>query len=258
MEPNQNQEDLPANLYLQPKFCPAGSGWRWITDAFAMFKVNWLIWIVMILIWIAIMLISSMLPLVNMIASVFGPIFTGGMMLGAAAQDEGKDLRVTHLFDGFKEPLRPLFTLGVLYLLGFFLAMMVTGLLMVLLLGGDSAQQMMQGMEQGIHPDAASASIAMLLAPLLMMLLVLPLVMALWFSPALVVFHKMPAFDAMKLSVSACLANMLPFTLYGLMAILLGIVAAIPFFLGFLVFFPMMFISQYLSYKEVFFIKGSL
>jgi uncharacterized membrane protein len=269
MEPDQDQNEKqnddepsqrlssdvsppPADLYLQPRFCPAGSGWRWIVDSFAMFKVNWLIWTVMILIWFVMMAVANFLPFVNIVASLFGPVFTGGMMLGAAAQDAGEHLRVTHLFDGFKQQVGSLFSVGAFYLLGFFIAMILTGLLLMLLLGGEHVQQMMQGMEQGVPPDMAASSMALLLAPLILMALILPLIMALWFAPALVVFHKVSAFEAMKLSFSACLSNILPFLLYGLVVMFLSILAAIPFFLGFVVLFPVLFISQYVSYKEIF------
>lgn len=242
----------PASLYLQPRFCPATNGWRWVVDSFALFRVNWLIWIVMTLIWFAIMLVSNSIPVVNIIASLFAPVFTGGMMLGARAQDVGEELRVTHLFDGFKQQVRALFNVGVLYSLGVFLAAMLTALFLILFLGEENIQQVLQNMEQGMNPEAAAVSTALLLGPLVLMALMLPLMMGLWFAPALVVLHKMPAYDAMKLSFSGCLANMIPFLIYGLVLLVLMMVAAIPFFLGYVILFPVLFISQYVSYKDVF------
>jgi hypothetical protein len=50
------------------------------------------------------------------------------------------------------------------------------------------------------------------------MLLSLPIVMAIWFAPALVVFNAMQPVDALKASFHACLKNTLVFLVYGLMA----------------------------------------
>ena len=256
---NKAQEKPPvgfhppsADLFLQPRFCPAANGWHWVKDSFSLFKVNWLIWIVMILIWFVITVAPNAIPVVNIIASLFAPVFTGGMMLGARAQDTGEALRVTHLFDGFKQQLRALFNVGVLYSLGFFLAAMLTAMFLILFLGEANVQQMLQNIEQEVSPDAATVSAALLLGPLLLLALVIPLMMGLWFAPALVVFHKMPAYAAMKLSFSGCLANMIPFLIYGLVMLVLMMIAAIPFFLGFVILFPVIFISQYVSYKDIF------
>ena len=76
--------------------------------------------------------------------------------------------------------------------------------------------------------------------------------MAYWFAPVLVGLNNLTAVQAMKLSFVACLRNMLPFLLYGLIFMLLLIVAIIPFGLGLLVAVPLMMTSLYTSYVDVF------
>jgi uncharacterized membrane protein len=83
-------------------------------------------------------------------------------------------------------------------------------------------------------------------------LLLVPLLMAYWFAPALVVFDNMPALEAMKLSFAACWRNMAPFLVYGLVTFVLAMLAAIPFGLGFLVLVPTVTASFYASYRDVF------
>ena len=63
----------------------------------------------------------------------------------------------------------------------------------------------------------------------------LPLMMACWFAPALVMLRHDEPVAAMKASFFACLANVLPMLVYGLIGIVLAIVASIPFGLGWLV-----------------------
>ena len=76
--------------------------------------------------------------------------------------------------------------------------------------------------------------------------------MAYWFAPVLAGLNNLTAIQAMKLSFVACLRNMLPFLLYGLIFMLLLIVAIIPFGLGLLVAVPLMMTSLYTSYVDVF------
>jgi uncharacterized membrane protein len=76
--------------------------------------------------------------------------------------------------------------------------------------------------------------------------------MAYWYAPILVGLNNLSAIQAMKLSFVACLKNMLPFLLYGLIFMLLLVAAIIPFGLGLLIAVPVMMTSLYASYVDVF------
>jgi len=106
--------------------------------------------------------------------------------------------------------------------------------------------------ESGASGVAVGAVEGMLVAMLTALVLLIPLLMAYWFAPALVFFHDMPAAQAMKASFSACLKNWLPFTVYGLAGLVLTIVAMIPFGLGLLVLVPVITASIYTGYKDIF------
>jgi len=80
----------------------------------------------------------------------------------------------------------------------------------------------------------------------------LPLIMAYWFAPTLVLFHDMKAVDAMRLSFFACLRNFLPFLVYGVISAILLLLAMIPLGLGLLIMIPTMTASLYVSYKDIF------
>jgi len=92
----------------------------------------------------------------------------------------------------------------------------------------------------------------MLVVMLVMLLLVVPLLMAYWFAPALVVFRGDAPWAAMKTSFRACLRNMPPFLVYGIVGFLLAIAASIPFGLGWFIVAPMTAASLYASYVDVF------
>jgi uncharacterized membrane protein len=99
----------------------------------------------------------------------------------------------------------------------------------------------------------AGAGVTLLLALLVMLALLLPVSMALWFAPALVVFHERSAGEAMKASFVACLRNIVPFLLYGVVAFLLAMLASLPFGLGWLVLGPVLAASLYTGYRDIFF-----
>ena len=79
-----------------------------------------------------------------------------------------------------------------------------------------------------------------------------PLMAAYWFAPALVVFRDVAPLEAMKASFFACLKNLLPFLVYGVILFVLCLIAMIPIGLGMLIMVPVMMGSIYASYVEIF------
>jgi uncharacterized membrane protein len=57
----------------------------------------------------------------------------------------------------------------------------------------------------------------------------------------------------MKASFIACLKTIVPFLVYSVIALLLALIASIPFGLGWLVLGPVMAASLYTSYRDIFF-----
>lgn len=227
----------------------AGNGWLWIKQAFKLFRQSPLIWIALS---ISVFLLAGLLGMIPGIGGVLfqliSPGFTAGLMIGAKAMESGDELEIAHLFAGFKSHGAQLVTVGGIYLVGLILiagAMMTLG-------GGPLVTFMLQGHAQSgaeITPEMLNgASLALMVA----LALLVPLLMAYWFAPALVVFRNLGALDAMKTSFSASLGNVMPFLMYGMIIFVLFILAAIPMMLGFLVMLPVAFVTYYTSYKDVF------
>ena len=230
-----------------------GAGWRWIADGFRYFGRAPLIWIIIMLIFFAIMVVLSMIPIVSLLANLLSPVFMGGILLGCRALDQGRPLQVGHLFEGFRRNTGSLAAVGALYLLGSIAILLLGGVIMMLTGGGDLFAFMQAG-QPGAMPDEAMAGMAtgVLLAALVVLALYVPLLMALWFAPALVVFHDLGAVAAMKTSLAGCWRNVLPFLLYGLVGLVLIVLGAIPFGLGLLVVMPALLASVYVAYKDIF------
>ena len=226
------------------KSVAAGDGWIWIRGGFDLFRQNPVIWIALFLIYLLIGMALSVVPAIGpIVLNLLAPVFMAGFMLGCQALESGEELEINHLFAGFKHNTAQLITVGGIYLAGI---ITIVGLVFVTT-GG--AMLSMSG-----HPPAMeeAAGPGMLLAALTALALLLPLIMAYWFAPILVIFHGLKAVDAMKLSFSACLRNIWPFTIYGLISMLLMVLAAIPLGLGLLVMIPTMTASLYVSYRDIF------
>lgn len=229
----------------------AGQGWRWIADGFGLFKKNPLIWIVLFVIYFLILLVFTIIPLVGpLIMSVLAPVFTAGFMLACRDVENGNELELRYLIAGFMHNTAQLVTVGGLYLVG---SIAIMGLVM---LGGGGAilgAAALNGMHGGQPPDVLLGAVGgMMVAMLIALMLLIPLLMAYWFAPALVFFNDLSPLEAMKASFTGCLKNWLPFTVYSLVCLGLSIVAMIPFGLGLLVLIPVITASLYTGYKDIF------
>ncbi len=228
----------------------AGRGWAWIASAWDLFKRQpglWIgIWVLMAVIFMA----AAFIPFLgSLLTMLFWPVFMAGIAVGCAALDEGKELELGHLFAGFRERVGPLIGVGALYL-G---AVVIITLAMVLVAGAGMFAVI--GFGGGDNPAAAAAAggVTVLLAVLVMLALMLPVIMAIWFAPTLVVFQQMGPLDAMKMSFFGSLKNILPFLVYGLVGLGLAVAATIPLLLGWLVLGPVVLASVYTAYRDIYF-----
>jgi uncharacterized membrane protein len=246
-QPPQASLDDPVTaegaLAAEPRQVEAGRGLAWLVEGWSLFRLAPLPWLGITLIGVVIFLLLAFVPILGQLgSSLLSVVFGGGVMLGCRALDRGGELTVGHLFAGFQTHLSPLLVIGALYLGAVF------GLgLIFALVGGGAAFSAIWG---GATAGAAAGSVA--LAGLVFLLLLIPLAMAVWFAPALATLHNVPPVEAMKSSFTGCLRNMAPFLVYGVLFLILAILASIPFGLGWLVVLPMMAGSIYSGYKDIF------
>ncbi len=236
----------PQELHIRQ--VPLGHAWKWIVTGFQLFKANPAMWIILLVIYLAIMIPLSMLPGVGSILStLLAPVFAAGMMWGCQALTKHQDLEINHLFEGFKHNSSQLIAVGGIYMVGLLLVAVVA----VLMLDRATVDLLVQGKE--LTSEQADA---MTLPILVAFTLMMPMLMAYWFAPVLAGLNNLSAMNAMKLSFFACLKNVLPFLLYGLIFMVLLLIAIIPFGVGLVVVVPMMMTSLYCSYVDVFGVKS--
>ena len=129
------------------------------------------------------------------------------------------------------------------------LAWIVVAIPAVAIMGGGAFFAFMRGDLASVGAIGSSFALAFLV----MLALSIPVYMALWFAPALVTLRELAPTDAIKQSFRACLKNIVPFLLYGIVMLVLGIIAAIPLGLGLLILGPMLMASVYVAYQDIFF-----
>ena len=225
----------------------AGRGWEWIAEGFALFKKQPGIWILILIVLIACSVLIGLVPVIGALANLLlMQVFMGGVMLGCRALDRGENFNVGCVFAGFKQSTGDLVVLGLLAMVGWIVAFIPA----ILIMGVGAFMSMMGG--GGSMPNIGALGLTVVLALLVSLALVLPVYMAMWFAPSLVVFNNLKPVDAMKASFFACLRNIAPFLLYGIILLVLCVVAAIPLGLGFLVLGPVAIASIYTGYCDIF------
>jgi uncharacterized membrane protein len=253
--PTAQPGDAPGgNAQVTPRAVAAGRGAEWWGEAWRLFVPSVGVWLLIIVILFVINVVLALIPIVGQFAcQVLFPVFAGGLMLGCRAIDRGEPLTVNHVFAGFSERAGPLLVVGLLYTaIALVITLAVAGVLIVAF--GVAILSKLFQLQDPFSAGVAlgSAFLAVLVGALLLTLLLLPLVMAIWFAPALVVLRGLEPWAAMKTSFRGCLENFVPFLLYGLIGIGLAIVATVPLMLGWLVVGPLTIASVYTSCCDIF------
>ena len=244
-------ESDSAGFLTEPQQLSAGYGWTWFKQAFGLFMQNPLMWLVIFIVFIVLLMVLSMIPLVSLLTSIISPIFIGGIMMGCRDLEQGEGLNFNHLFAGFQHRGSQLAGLGVIQLVASIVIVIIPALLLIVF-GMLSMTDMMDSMSQQMS-DVAELYTAFLLYFLILTALMVPLIMGLWFASCLIVFHNFSAWEAFNLSFRACAVNLIPFLVYGLVGLLLALLASIPMGLGFLILGPVILLSMYSGYRSIFF-----
>jgi uncharacterized membrane protein len=224
---------------------PAGNGWTWITAAWQHFRARAGLWMGMVVVATLIMVGLMVIPFIGPLAqSLLWPVFVAGFAIASRKIDEGESAQFGDLFAGFSQRAGALIATGLI-------AMLISAAIVFAAIAvvGTAAFAGFSGTAT-ITP---AQMMAFLLASLVILALMLPLIMALWFAPPLIVFHEMGAWEAMKASFFGGIKNMLPFLLYGIVLTIASVLASIPALLGWLVLGPVIAASIYTSYRDIYF-----
>ena len=224
---------------------PPGNAFDWLRQGWALFAANPGLWIGLAIVLLVIVLGVQIVPLVGTLAAhLLMPVLGAGLLLVCRKIDEGESVRIDDLFAGFKQNAGPLVMVGVLYMLAMFAIVVIV----VVVGGGSVAGGLLSAQPAGLGVIFGGLMLSLLLS----LALSVPVVMAIWFAPALVFFNNMQPVEALKASFEACMKNVLAFLVYGLIVLVLAFFATLPVGLGFLVLIPVLAGSVYAAYRDVF------
>ena len=235
---------------MQTNTVDAGQGLAWFAEGWKLFVKSPGMWIVSTIVFIVIAIVLSLIPFLGQL--IFGLIvvaLVAGLLNGAKTVDEGGELTLGTLFSGLGDSAKR----GRLLILGVLL--LVVEIIVAVIVGASvMSGPMMAGMGGGMSGElpAIQFGMSMFVGLLLGLVLLAVMLMAFVYAIPLVMFTDVDAIQAIKSSFNAGLNNFLPLGVFGIIYVILGIVAAIPFGLGFLVLFPVTICAWYYSYKAIF------
>ncbi len=241
-------------LLDEPRQCEAGRGIGWIVEAFNIFKQYWALWIGMAVVYMIITMVIGNIPFVSLIFwALFAYHFGAGFILVCAEQEEGYEPLFGTMFSAFQSHLGELIILSLWGILFTFLIFIPIGVFLGISMGGLAGLGLFDSANADISTLMTSSAFLMILLVLLVgMLFYIPLIMAMYLAPALVVLHDIKPLDAMKMSFKGCLRNMIPFLLFGLIALVaIPILFVFTLGLGLLIIVPIMIISNYVIYRDI-------
>lgn len=241
--------DDPAGAFTgQPHRRPVGHATDWIAAGWRSFVAAPGPWVAIALVYFLMTLVSAFIPFAQYLVM---PMLIGGVMLGCHYAARGEPITVAILFHGFNHNAGQLLVVGLIYLV----ATIAITLVLLIPLG---AGMFFSGILT--NPQALADMNTMLWVALIVLAALacaIPMMMAVWFAPALVIINDMNAFDAIKASFAGCLKNFLPFLWYGVVTLGLSIIATLPIMLGWLVVGPIMLVSVYESYRDIYYEPAS-
>lgn len=227
----------------EPRMVIGDRGAGWLTEGWDMFKAASGSWLLLCLAGIAVFCVINLIPFLNILNGALQPVWIASMLLACHAQRNGEPVKVSHLFAGFGPKLGRLVLSGVV--IGFFSMCITLVCLWPLLIGLISAPDPQAFiLEQDMN--------TLMLRMLVLMALLIPFMAAAWFAPALIIFGNVGVQQALLLSMKGCLKNSWPFLIYGLCLLVLGVLALFTFGLALLVIVPVVYLSLYLSFRDIY------
>lgn len=224
----------------------AGRGAGWMFQAFDLFRRRPAAWLAMCAGWLAITFGLIVIPFLGgVIANFLQPVFFASFAIAAHKQVAGEPIAMNELFSGFRHNVKSLVNLGALLLIAeiaIFALMALLGLPMIP--ANEQGSFTMQEYVEALRGKEWILAFGFLLT--------IVIKGALWFAPPLIAFHGLPTGHAIRWSVYAALSNIGAMMAYGAVLLLLFIVGMIPWALGLLFVIPLMVISTYVGYRDVF------
>jgi hypothetical protein len=202
----------------------ARRGVGWLREAFAMLWKARVPWLLLLLAYYIALGVINLVPVIGTLAvPLLKPVFAVGFLAAAWTQERGGVPHVRQLFQGFRSNLRALLVIGVVFVVGVTLSVMATALIdggKLLDLMSNPPPADMDRKDAAARVESVLLDSRVQLGMLFAALCALPVVLAVWFAPGLIVFQDVGAGTALGASLRAAMANWRPLAVYGLVVFL--------------------------------------
>jgi hypothetical protein len=196
---------------------PAGRGVVWLKESWVMLSAARVQWLLLLLTYYLIQIAVSLIPIAGPLAlMILRPVFTVGFLAAAWNQERGGIPQIQHLFRGFRANLWALIPIGLFLVVGTALAIFAT----VAVDGGELFEGIASNRSLEDVLSGKDVEAAMLFASAC----AVPIALAAWFAPALVVFNGCGAVQALGTSLRAAVVNWRPAVVYGVLLVFFGAV----------------------------------
>lgn len=241
--------DAGLRLVLPPRRVSAGNGWDWIARGWRLFARAPLMWILSLLILIVVAVVMNFIPILgSLVFQVLNAAIAAGFVVACRSLERGGEFELEHLFAGFRRHFGSLVIVGLLFLAG----EMVIFAVFLGFVGFPMLGAFLSGDTQQVAASLMHSLFAIALGGLVALALMVPLIAAFWFAPALVVMHGMAPLQAMKASLVGSLRNFWAFLVYGIVMTLFAILIPLTLGLGLLIWLPVTISSSYVAYRDIY------
>jgi len=239
---------------MEIKKMNAARGWTWVKQGYQLIMRNPLLSITLALSGTIIMFLALKIPLFGpLLAVLLMPVLMAGYMRVCRALEEDEEVELAQLFAGLKTHTSSLIALGGFTLLGLLISSMA-----MIFVGGEALSKLLEVFQSTNDPQIlvnamSSAGSGVSSGLMLGFVLVFMLMMAFQYAPMLVFFSDVPAFAALRASLSGSLRNIIPYTVYSIIIQAIGLVLSmLPFGIGLIFLLPLGLTSLYVSYRNIF------
>lgn len=231
-----------------PRKVAARQGLQWVNDGFRLYRQNPLLLSAAFGLLFGIVTATNLIPIIGgVLSELISPLMVAGFMAAYRTLDRKDALQWPHFLAGIQGPWLALIVIGAVQLLGMLI------ISQVMLRMGFDAQAVMVAARKGDQVALQNALNLAMPAVMTGMALFVPLIMATWFAPALILFGNARPGQALLISLRAVARNLLPVMVNGLaLGMVLFVAAMVPFMLGLLVVMPLVFGSLYAAYQAIF------
>jgi uncharacterized membrane protein len=235
----------------EPRTVEISRASEWLTEGWQIFTAAPGVWVAISVVFLLINVLFSMIPGLGSLASMLlTPVLFAGLLECTRIVAAGGILQFDQMFAGFRRNTGNLVMIGLITLGA--MAVVATIAFAIVFVGGGAST--LSAIQAGTT-SAASIGLALgglVFGALIGLVLVVPITMAWWFAPALVIFDGMAPLEAMKSSYMACLHNWISLSIQGILLFVLIIIAVITLGLGFLVLVPVATASIFISYRDIY------